>query len=156
MQTEAEDLSGRRPGMPDRQHGVLNGQPGVFDGQPDQQQQHQQAAQQSFSKPSVQEGILPCVAWLKQLPHTRQLAAWQDAVPCAVLALHASISAMACSNKARCARETPTRYSTAYAMKMVNASNARPLRRLVLTAIMICIDSLNPDFIWFLTADLNR
>ncbi|DBA69939.1 TPA: GPI inositol deacylase [Trebouxia sp. C0005] len=119
MQTEAEDLSGRRPGMPDRQHGVLNGQPGVFDGQPDQQQQHQQAAQQSFSKPSVQEGvshqhqmqqvhckmlvcaialqILPCVAWLKQLPHTRQLAAWQDAVPCAVLALHASISAMAVS-----------------------------------------------------------
>ncbi len=31
--------------------------------------------------------VLPCVAWLKQLPHTRQLAAWQDAVPCAVLAV---------------------------------------------------------------------
>ncbi len=120
MQTEAEDLSGRRHGMPDRQHGISEGQPGVFNGQPDQQQQqHQQAAGQTLSAPSAQEGvspqqqaqavhcemlvcavalqILPCVAWLKQLAHTRQLAAWQDAVPCAVLALHASISAMAVS-----------------------------------------------------------
>ena len=117
MQTEAEDLSGQRHGMPDRQHGLSEGQPGVFDGQPDQQQQqHQQAAGQTLSAPSAQEGVspqqqmqavhyemlvcavalqvLPCVAWLKQLPHTRQLAPWQDAVPCAVLALHASISAM--------------------------------------------------------------
>lgn len=118
MQTEAEDLSGRRHGMPDRQRGVSEGQLGVFDGQPEQHQ-HQQAAQQTFTKPSVQEGVshqsqmqavhcemlvcaialqlLPCVAWLKQLPHARQLAAWQDAVPCAVLALHASMSVMAVS-----------------------------------------------------------
>ena len=41
------------------------------------------------------------------------------------------------TNKARCARQTPTRYFTAYAMKMVSASNARPLRRLAFTAIMI-------------------
>lgn len=119
MQTEAEDLSERRHGMPDRQHGVSEGHLGVFDGQPDQQQQCQQAAEQTLSLPSAQEGvspqqqaqavhcemlvcavalqILPCVAWLKQPAHTRQLAAWQDAVPCAVLALHASISAMAVS-----------------------------------------------------------
>ena len=119
MQIEAEDLSGRRHGMPDRQHGVVEGQPGVFDGQPDQQQQHQQAPLQTLSAPSAREGVshqhqmqavhcemlvcaialqvLPCVAWLKQLPHTRQLAAWQDAVPCAVLALHASTPAMAVS-----------------------------------------------------------
>lgn len=113
-QTEAQDLSGRRRGVPDGQHGVPKGQPGVFDGQPDQQRQ--QAAGQTLSTLSAQEGVLhqhqiqavhcemlvcaialqvlPCVAWLKQLTHTRQLAAWQDAVPCAVLALHASISAM--------------------------------------------------------------
>ena len=37
---------------------------------------------------------LPCVAWLKQPMHMRQLAAWQDAVSCAVLATHASILAL--------------------------------------------------------------
>ena len=47
----------------------------------------------------------------------------------------------------RRARETPTRYFTAYAMKMVSASNARPLRWLAFTAIMICTDNHNSDFI---------
>ena len=35
---------------------------------------------------------LPCVAWLKQPRHMRQSACWQDALPAAVVAVHASIS----------------------------------------------------------------
>ncbi|KAL0021017.1 hypothetical protein WJX77_007158 [Trebouxia sp. C0004] len=81
--------------------------------QPGQQQQGQdsEATTDAKSEPSespdaaaalvgtlrqhnVQTEVLPCVAWLKQLTHTQQLAAWQDAVPCALLALHASVSAM--------------------------------------------------------------
>lgn len=37
---------------------------------------------------------LPCVAWLKRPMHMRQLAAWQDALPCSVLAMHASASVL--------------------------------------------------------------
>lgn len=34
---------------------------------------------------------LPCVAWLKQPMHMRQWACWQDALPAAIVAAHASL-----------------------------------------------------------------
>ena len=45
---------------------------------------------------------LPCVAWFKQPRHMRQWACWQDALPAAAVALHASICTLWVSSCSSC------------------------------------------------------
>lgn len=65
-------------------------------------QHHTQALHVKMLLCAIALQALPCVAWVKQLGHMRQLAAWQDAVPCAVMALHASTLALAVSMFSSC------------------------------------------------------
>lgn len=60
-------------------------------------QHHTQALHVKMLLCAIALQALPCIAWVKQLGHMRQLAAWQDAIPCAVMALHASTLALAVS-----------------------------------------------------------
>ena len=45
---------------------------------------------------------LPCIAWLKQPMHMRQWACWQDALPAAIVAMHASLLCLLVSAHCRC------------------------------------------------------
>lgn len=45
---------------------------------------------------------LPFVAWVKQPRHSRQFAAWSDAMPYAVMAMHGAVLAILVSRNSRC------------------------------------------------------